>query len=93
MSQVVQTSSNLIPPGEDVSRYSSTEINDRIYGSKLVLVVEQMQILTIWLVKACLLIMYNRMTHVLPQHRIVIATAIYVAVAFVCTSFIHSKPI
>jgi hypothetical protein len=28
--------------------------------------------------------MYNRMTLVLPQHRIVVATSIYVAVAFVC---------
>jgi hypothetical protein len=84
MSQVVRTNSNLIPPGEDVAQYSSAEIQGRIYGSKLVLVVEQMQILTLWLIKTCLLIMYNRMTLVLPQHRIVVATSIYVAVAFVC---------
>jgi hypothetical protein len=83
MSQVVRTNSNLIPPGENVAQYSSAEIQSRVYGSKLVLVVEQMQILTLWLVKTCLLIMYNRMTLVLPQHRIVVATSIYVAVAFV----------
>jgi hypothetical protein len=83
MDKVVQTNSNLIAPGEDVSRFSQTEIDNRIFGSKLVLVIEQMQILTIWLVKACLLIMYNRMTHVLPQHKIVIVTAVYVAIIFV----------
>lgn len=83
MSEVVKTSSNLIEHGEDVSQYSRAEIDSRVFGSKLVLVVEQMQILTIWLVKACMLIMYSRMTMALPQHRVVIATAIYVGVTFV----------
>jgi hypothetical protein len=63
MHKVVVSSSNLIPPGEDSTQYDPAEINRRVYGSKLVLVVEQMQILTIWLVKACLLIMYYRMTY------------------------------
>ncbi|CAO2656799.1 Nn.00g056020.m01.CDS01 [Neocucurbitaria sp. VM-36] len=89
MTLIVKTSSNLIPPGDDVSQYSQEEINSRIFGSKLVLVVEQMQILTIWLIKACLLVMYNRMTMVLPQHKIVIATTIYVAVAFVIMELLY----
>jgi hypothetical protein len=83
MVQVVKTNSNLLEPGSDVSKYSQAEIDNRIYGSKLVLVVEQMQILTTWLVKTCLLIMYNRMTLALPQHWVVQGTAIYVGVAFV----------
>lgn len=86
MQAITKTNSNLIPPGDDVSDYSAAEIRSRIYGSKLVLVVEQMQILTIWLIKACLLIMYNRMTMVLPQHKIVIATAVYVGLTFVGSS-------
>jgi hypothetical protein len=89
MSQVVQTSSNLIPPGEDVSKYSQAEVDSRIYGSKLVLIVEQMQILTIWLIKTCLLLLYNRMTTILPQHTIVVATSIYVAVAFVIMEVLY----
>ena len=89
MHEVAKTSSNLIPPGDDVSKYSQAEIRDRIYGSKLVLVVEQMQLLTIWLVKACLLIMYNRMTMVLPQHKIVIWTAVYVGVSFVVMEVLY----
>lgn len=80
---VVRTNSNLVPSDKDVNTFSDQEINDRIHGSKIVLVVEQMQILTIWIIKACLLIMYRRMTLVLPQRRIVIATSIYVAVGFV----------
>jgi hypothetical protein len=62
MHVVVRSSSNLIAPGEDFTRFSADEIQRRIYGSKLVLVVEQMQCCTIWFVKACLLLMYRRMT-------------------------------
>ncbi|KAL1794852.1 hypothetical protein ACET3X_006668 [Alternaria dauci] len=89
MHRIAKTSSNLIPPGDDVSQYSEAEIKMRVYGSKLVLVVEQMQLITIWLVKACLLIMYNRMTLVLPQHKIVVATSIYVAIAFVVMEVLY----
>jgi hypothetical protein len=60
---IVNTSSNLIAPGEDVSKFAQEEIDLRVYGSKLVLVVEQMQIVTVWLIKSCLLLMYNRMTY------------------------------
>jgi hypothetical protein len=89
MHEVTKTSSNLIPPGDDVSTYSQAERNTRIFGSKLVLVVEQMQLVTIWLVKSCLLIMYNRMTLVLPQHKIVIWTSVYVAVSFVVMEILY----
>lgn len=62
MHLVVHSSSNLIAPDEDISSFSPEEIKSRIFGSKLVVVVEQMQCCTIWLVKACLLLMYKRMT-------------------------------
>jgi hypothetical protein len=61
MSIISQTSSNLIDPSEHVV-LDAAEIDKREYGSKWVLVVEQMQILTIWLIKYCLLLMYNRLT-------------------------------
>ncbi|KAI0533854.1 hypothetical protein GGR58DRAFT_93095 [Xylaria digitata] len=53
--------SNLIDPDHPPS-LTPEDIEERTLGSKLVLVVEQMQILTIWLVKACLLLMYSRLT-------------------------------
>ncbi|KAF1932178.1 uncharacterized protein M421DRAFT_416909 [Didymella exigua CBS 183.55] len=89
MSTVVNTSSNLLPPSDDVSQYSQAEISARVTGSKYVLAVEQMQIATIWLVKACLLIMYFRMTAILPQRKLVVATSVYVAVAFVIMEILY----
>ncbi|KAL7780501.1 hypothetical protein CFE70_010524 [Pyrenophora teres f. teres 0-1] len=93
MHEVAKTSSNLIPPGDDVSKYTQAEIKNRVYGSKLVLVVEHMQLLTVWLVKACLLIMYNRMTMVLPQHKIVIWTAVYVEQCSAATNHLITNAI
>lgn len=54
--------SNLLPPGFDLSSLTPQEIADREYGSKIVIVVEQMQIAVIWACKACLLILYYRLT-------------------------------
>jgi hypothetical protein len=59
---VSKSSSNLLPPDTNVATLTPQDIKDRVYGSKMVLVVEQMQCITIWLVKACLLLMYNRLT-------------------------------
>ncbi|KAH7345831.1 hypothetical protein BKA66DRAFT_564052 [Pyrenochaeta sp. MPI-SDFR-AT-0127] len=86
---IVNTSSNLIAPGEDVSKFAQEEIDLRVYGSKLVLVVEQMQIVTVWLIKSCFLLMYNRMTLLLPQHKIVTGAAIYVALGFVVMEILY----
>lgn len=89
MHVIVKTSSNLIAPGEDVSKFTQQDIDSRILGSKLVLVTEQMQLATIWLVKACLLLMYSRMTSLLPQHKIVLAVAAYVALGFVVMEILY----
>ncbi|KAF1966382.1 hypothetical protein BU23DRAFT_663298 [Bimuria novae-zelandiae CBS 107.79] len=92
MHAVVHSSSNLIAPGEAVSGFSQREIEQRILGSKLVLVVEQMQCCTIWIVKACLLLMYKRMTYVvalLPQHKIVLLVACYTALGFIVMEILY----
>lgn len=65
MSIISHTSSNLIDPN-DHTELTAENIRERIYGSKWVLVVEQMQIITIWTTKSCLLLMYNRLTFVVP---------------------------
>lgn len=59
---VANASTNLLEPGFDIASLSQREIFQREYGSKLVLVVEQCQILTTWAIKACMLIMYSRLT-------------------------------
>jgi hypothetical protein len=91
MHVVSTTSSNLIEPGVDVSTFSQNEIDHRVLGSKLVLVVEQMQCITVWLVKACLLLLYRRMTLLLPQHKVVLVVAGYVAISFVRLHFIRKN--
>jgi hypothetical protein len=63
MNIIAVTSSNLIDPSQNVI-LTPESIKERVFGSKMVLVVEQMQILTIWAVKACLLLLYNRLTFV-----------------------------
>lgn len=58
----VNYSSNLIAPGEDVNTFTQEDIDQRVYGSKLTVVVEQLQCLTVWLLKACILLLYLRLT-------------------------------
>ncbi|PSN69575.1 hypothetical protein BS50DRAFT_457207, partial [Corynespora cassiicola Philippines] len=86
---VVRSSSNLIAPQDDASQFTAQEIASRVYGSKLVLVVEQMQIATTWLMKAALLLMYQRMTILLPQHLWVKVTVVYVALGFVVMEILY----
>lgn len=58
---ISHTDSNLIDPNADII-LTPASIDERIFGSKMVLIVEQMQILTVWTVKTCLLILYYRLT-------------------------------
>jgi hypothetical protein len=55
-------SSNLIRPGVDIDNLTRQDVKERVYGSKLTVVVEQMQCCTVWLLKACLLYLYYRVT-------------------------------
>ncbi|KAJ2984777.1 hypothetical protein NUW58_g5883 [Xylaria curta] len=71
------TNSNLIDP-ENPPILTPEEIADRTYGSKLVLVVEQSQCITIWLVKACLLFIFSKVQKI----------CLKVLVAYVATSFV-----
>ncbi|KAK7544127.1 uncharacterized protein J3D65DRAFT_532906, partial [Phyllosticta citribraziliensis] len=84
---VATTETNLFPSGYDYRALPSSEISSRVFGSKLVLVVEQCQCATVWAVKACLLIMYYRLTYVLTialrENFVVKILAAYVALGFV----------
>jgi hypothetical protein len=62
MNIIARTNSNLLDPSQKIV-LTPAEISEREFGSKMVLVTEQMQLLTIWLVKGCLLIMFNRLTY------------------------------
>ncbi|KAI0433203.1 hypothetical protein F5Y09DRAFT_352210 [Xylaria sp. FL1042] len=81
--------SNLFDPANPPT-LTPQDIEDRILGSKLVLVVEQMQIATIWLVKACLLIMYSRLTRFSRIQRLFVKLiAGYVVFGFILMEILY----
>ncbi len=78
--------SNLFPP-EQFSTFSQEDIEERIKGSKVVVISEQAMLNTIYFNKACMLIMYRRLTMGLRQQRTVMGIAVYVALGWVGTEF------
>ncbi|KAI1158581.1 hypothetical protein F5B18DRAFT_665087 [Nemania serpens] len=79
---------NLIDP-DHVPLLTPEEIADRVLGSKLTMVTEQSQILVTWLVKTCLLIMYNRLTFGSIQKLCIKLVAGYVAFGFVLMEILY----
>ncbi|GAB7349185.1 hypothetical protein MBLNU459_g8118t2 [Dothideomycetes sp. NU459] len=74
--------SALALPGEDVFTLSKAEVNARIKGAKIDLVAEQSMLNVIWVLKACMLLLYNRLTMGLKQQLAVKAIAIYTGVGW-----------
>lgn len=75
---------NLMDP-KDYDRVLSNpkEVQDRIYGSKIVIGLEQCMLFSTWGVKSCMLILYYRMTNGLRINLYVRALAVYVAVGLI----------
>ncbi|KAI1848312.1 hypothetical protein JX265_013814 [Neoarthrinium moseri] len=88
MNILAVTNTNLIEPN-DLAILTSDSIAERTYGSKLVLVVEQMQIATVWLIKTCLLIMYGRITMSLKQNLAVKIVSGYVIFGFILMEILY----
>ncbi len=42
--------------------FTPDQRNNAIYGSKMVMVLEECMLTTTWLIKACLLLMYSQLT-------------------------------
>jgi hypothetical protein len=83
--------SNLEPPDYNFSTLSEDQISQRVYGSKMMIVTEQMQISVIWACKACLLIMYYRLTRkALHNENIAIKVlSAYVALGYVIMQVLY----
>ncbi|EON64309.1 hypothetical protein W97_03540 [Coniosporium apollinis CBS 100218] len=80
---------------EEELPFTDEEVQERILGSKIVVVSEQAMLNTIYTLKACLLFMYQRITQGTPQQRLVKYLAIYVAVGWVATEiafFTNCRP-
>jgi hypothetical protein len=86
---VEHTSSNLLPPGYDIAHMTSQDIAERTLGSKLILVVENAQIGTIWSAKTCLVIMYLRLTTLRRENLAIKALLVYVGVTFVVMEILY----
>jgi len=87
----VKAQSNLLPPGFDFQLLSPEDLARRRYGSKMVVVVEQTQIAVIWACKACLLIMYHRLTRTALRNENVAIKLLfaYVALGFVVMEVLY----
>ncbi|KAJ5185148.1 hypothetical protein N7472_009988 [Penicillium cf. griseofulvum] len=59
------------------------EVSDRIYGSKIVIGLEQCMLVSTWGVKTCMLMLYWRMTQNLKSNLYIKILSVYVAVGFV----------
>ncbi|ORY04034.1 hypothetical protein BCR34DRAFT_617622 [Clohesyomyces aquaticus] len=74
--------SNLYPP-EQFDTFTPAEIEERIKGSKIVIVSEQAMLNVIWSLKVCMLFMFARMTVTTKYRPWVNYLAIYVGVGWV----------
>ncbi|KAF4549643.1 Hypothetical protein D9617_20g026990 [Elsinoe fawcettii] len=86
---VAVTPTNLFAPGTDVSTFTDADYQLRIYGSKMTILVEQMQCIVVWTVKACLLIMYLRITQGRKERVWLMALSVYTGVTFVIMEILY----
>ena len=86
---VEHTSSNLLPPGYDIVHMTDADIAERTLGSKLILVVENCQMITIWGAKLCLLIMYLRLTTLRRENIAVKVLLAYVVLTYVTMEILY----
>ncbi|RAO67939.1 uncharacterized protein BHQ10_003951 [Talaromyces amestolkiae] len=68
---------------EDIANLTPSSYAERVRGSKWVFVSEHAFILCVWSCKACMLVIYARLTDGLSQKRLIHYCAGYVAVGFV----------
>ena len=88
MNIVAHLDTNLMLPS-DIPTLTPSSVKSRIHGSKLVLVVEQSMIMTIWGCKFCLLLMYNKLTFGLKQQLAVKIVACYVVTGLVVMEILY----
>jgi hypothetical protein len=90
-----RTDTNLMGPGV-YETLTPEDIKNRIYGSKVVIFLEQSMLTCTWLTKSCMLLLYNRLSQRLPHQRAIQAIAVYTALGFVAcelTWFLNCRPL
>ncbi|KAF4552855.1 Hypothetical protein D9617_8g048670 [Elsinoe fawcettii] len=85
----------LAVPGEDVFSLSEEVVEARQYGAKITFMAEQGMLNVIWTLKACMLIMYSRLTFAAKNHLFVRILSVYTAIGWVAcqlTLFLECRP-
>ncbi|TKX25363.1 hypothetical protein C1H76_2367 [Elsinoe australis] len=85
----------LAGPGEDTSTLSKEVIEARQYGAKITFMAEQGMLNVIWTLKACMLIMYGRLTLGARNHLFVRALSTYTLIGWIAcqlTLFLECRP-
>lgn len=86
---------NLLMPGE-LETLTPEDIEGRIYGSKVVILLEQAMLICTWLTKACMLMLYHRLSLRLPQQFAIKCIYIYVIIGFIACEmawFLNCRPL
>lgn len=86
---VAVTSSNLLEPDTSIADMPQEEIDERVYGSKLILVVEECQCTVIWAAKACLSIMYLRFTILAKENLMIKILLGYIVGSFILMEILY----
>lgn len=88
MNIVAHLDTNLMV-ASDIPFLTPESTKSRVLGSKLVLVVEQSMIMTIWGCKICLLLMYNKLTFGLKQQLAVKIVGGYVVINWIIMEILY----
>lgn len=89
-----RTATNLLLPGE-LETLTPDDIELRIYGSKIVILLEQAMLIVTWGIKGCMILMYHRLTSRLTMQIVIKAIAVYIVIGFVAVElawFLSCRP-
>jgi hypothetical protein len=89
------TATNLYRDGE-YEHFTEAEIKRRIYGSKIVILLEQAMLICTYITKGCMLMLYTRLASRLPHQRLIRMITAYSAFGFMGTEltwFLNCRPL
>ncbi|KGO75881.1 hypothetical protein PITC_033270 [Penicillium italicum] len=93
--EITNYGSTLYEPGQ-FETFTAHDIELRVLGSKIEFASEHCQVCTIYCLKACMLLVYFRITSNLKQHRWVKACAVYTVLGWLATEltlFLNCHPV
>lgn len=73
----------------EIAGWNTQQKADAVVGSKMLIVLEECMLATVWLVKACLLILYARLTSGLTESYAVRAVSVYCVVGYVVIQILY----